>query len=377
MSENNQNGNGNGSTNGKIFTLQPVGEDLNNLAPQLRDKTCRMHELTTGARMLYCYLSDKSFLRSVNQGVPGSVTKSKDKLGQELGVNERTIRRWGRELMVSRFVWQRVYWHNGFELTTWFLRGLADEQQEFWKDADPRYGRTRETQKQHRSSMRGTNGQFCPKTAEETKSTNLPEKSAVSGQECPTTTDNPDRGQRTPVTVVNGHSCPSSTDNPDRGQRTPVTVVNGHSRPLSADTSVRAPRTPVSELEETPDVKGVIGEVSFKRSTGFNARNGSGGVKKLSAENHFIYVEVPEAMELWKKGHGKVESSSSGVWWRQSYRANPDLIRRVLAETVCAIKERKIKTDPGKYAVDLWKRWSKDLLKEQFKQKAAARTAAR
>jgi hypothetical protein len=78
-------------------------------------------------------------------------------------------------------------------------------------------------------------------------------------------------------------------------------------------------------------------------------------------------------MDRWQSGHGKTELANSGAWWRQCHRSSADLIGRVLAETKSAILEGKVKTSPGQYAVDLWKRWSLDLLK----QKTAAGTAAR
>lgn len=60
-----------------------------------------------------------------------------------------------------------------------------------------------------------------------------------------------------------------------------------------------------------------------------------------------------------------------------SYRANADLIQRVLNEINVLVVEGKIKTTPGQAAVDLWKRWSKDLLKEKLQKKAAGATAAK
>jgi hypothetical protein len=117
-------------------------------------------------------------------------------------------------------------------------------------------------------------------------------------------------------------------------------------------------------------------EVSFKRSTGLNALKTAGGAKKITAENSFL-MDVREVMELWRKGSAKAELEQSGGWWRMSYRASPNLLQRVLADTRCAVKEGKIKTTPGAYAADLWKRWQKDLLKDQLKQKAAATAAAR
>jgi hypothetical protein len=62
-------------------------------------------------------------------------------------------------------------------------------------------------------------------------------------------------------------------------------------------------------------------------------------------------------MEHWRKGTAKSELSNSGGWWRIAFRADADLMRRVLAETLRAAKEHEIKETPGQYAVDIWKRW--------------------
>ena len=237
--------NGNGNGHEKIFTLNRPELDLNSLAPQLRNKVCCIGALTTGARMLYCYLSDQSFLKSVSQA-RGTVTMSKEKLGYAFGVAERTVRRWGRELEAIRVLWTRVYWHGGFELTTWYLRGLADEQQELWKDADPRYGRSRAAREHKRVTDRGVNGQFCPNTQGTVETTEKPQKSGVNGHECPVTSDNPVRRQRTAVSEGSGQSCPWSPDNPVRGLRTILSVVSGQSCPWPRDIPVRRHRTILS-----------------------------------------------------------------------------------------------------------------------------------
>lgn len=80
-------------------------------------------------------------------------------------------------------------------------------------------------------------------------------------------------------------------------------------------------------------------------------------------------------MESWKKGSSKGELSGSGAWWRMSYRCQPDLMRRILAEVSAMIKESKIKFNPGSTAVDLFKRWGG--VQGQRKQKATVGAAAR
>lgn len=117
------------------------------------------------------------------------------------------------------------------------------------------------------------------------------------------------------------------------------------------------------------------GETTFKRSTGFNALKSAGGAKKLTAENTFL-LDVGAMMERWRKGSSKAELMNSGGWWRMSYRADPDLMFRVLADILSMVKEGTIKTNPGATAVDLWKRWGGKNVSATHKQKAAVGTAA-
>ena len=95
---------------------------------------------------------------------------------------------------------------------------------------------------------------------------------------------------------------------------------------------------------------------SSKRSTLLNALKAGGQSKKGTAENIFL-LDVAAMMETWKKGSSKAELANSGGWWRMAFRADADLMRRVLAETLSLVKEGRIKETPGQTAVDLWKRW--------------------
>jgi hypothetical protein len=62
-------------------------------------------------------------------------------------------------------------------------------------------------------------------------------------------------------------------------------------------------------------------------------------------------------MERWEKGSSKRELSQSGVWWRLAYRKDPDLMQRVLADTLLAVKEGRVLETPGKMAAYTWKLW--------------------
>jgi hypothetical protein len=76
----------------------------------------------------------------------------------------------------------------------------------------------------------------------------------------------------------------------------------------------------------------------------------------VNHENLFL-LDVAAMMELWQKGSSKRELSQSGVWWRLAYRKDQALMQRVLADTLLAVKEGRIKETPGQMAVDTWKRW--------------------
>lgn len=153
-------------------------------------------------------------------------------------------------------------------------------------------------------------------------------------------------------------------------RKTSLAAGDGNGLPPSPETDCRSERQTVADNEKSKDVSLSPSERSFKRSTGFNALKKAGPVKKINEENLFLKI-VAELMDLWKPNHSEFEMTNSGAWWRQCYRANADLIQRVVADLKCAIVEGRIKTTPGQYAVDLWKRWSKDVLK------AAGRAAAR
>ena len=50
------------------------------------------------------------------------------------------------------------------------------------------------------------------------------------------------------------------------------------------------------------------------------------------------------------------ELANWGGWWTNRFRENPDKARRVLAEVASMVRERRITSNPGAAAFDLWKR---------------------
>lgn len=134
---------------------------------------------------------------------------------------------------------------------------------------------------------------------------------------------------------------------------------NFGSEPKKTSAAGRSSPPPPAEADcrhlETQNEKEVGTETLLKRSTGLNAQNAGRG-RKASRENTFL-LDVAAMMERWKAGSAKGELSSSGAWWRLKFRKSPELLERVLAETLRAVKESQIKTTPGQYAVDLFKRW--------------------
>lgn len=360
-SSNGHNGNGNGNGDRpKVFGIVPAEEELSSIAPRLRRAARMDRELTDGAKVLFDHLTDDSFLMSVSPA-RGVVTKSKPKLADELNCSVRSITRYEHELSLRRFIWTRTFWRGGFELTNWYIRGMAKAQQEFWQDSDPSWGRSRSGQR--RSIQRGPNGQFCPYGDPRSESTDLLGKSAVDGQPCPSTTDSPDRWPRTAVSLDKGQPCPLSTDSPDREQRTVLTVDQGQPCPWPTDTTDRSQRSAVAGFKESQDVKESLEGTSIKRSTGFDRAKKAFKRKKPTAENRFL-DEVEETLDTWRAGEGESELSGSGAWWRLAFRARPNLMQRVLAEVRVMIKEGTIRESPGKAAADLYSRWGADSEKD-------------
>ncbi len=363
-------GNGNGHANGngnsehkKAFVLAPAPEDTNAMAPRLRQAARNDPDLSDGAKVLFDHLTDLSFLGSVSPA-RGVVKISKQKLAgpEHLQRSERTIRRKAVELEKKRYIWTQTKWEGGFEITFWYIRGMANSQSEFWNNgANPSFGSAKANKR--RFSHRGSNGQFCPAGEPDGNDTGMPEKSGVNGQPCPETSDNSDRGQRSIVSRDNGQSCPLSADNSDRGHGTTSTEDKGQSCPPSTDKTDRLPRSEVSGIRSLKSVKqgGVDPKRLGKRA---GAAQGKAAPPPLTprqkeSENDFL--------AQCEQTFGAKEMKENGGLWRLMFRQNRAKAQAVLHETRACKSERPhtLKTTWAQFAMDLWQ---SDRLKYDRKQ---------
>lgn len=354
-------------------------ENVLSIAPVLRDKVLRVKTLGTGAKLLFTKLTDLVFLRRLSLGV-GVVKIGKPRLAEMLGCSECTVDRYAAELEGDGRIWRKVIYEARSKMTAWYIRELAEPQLEFFDRANQSFGPARVKRPQ---PVRGTNGKFAKQSSPQNcfdgeireSGAIIPELTALTPQPCRDHHGNSADTIPAELTVLNRqngrdhHRNSAVIISAESTRQSPQSLPNGNGKTA---VSIKAG---VPDKEDIHTVNGRDTGYSFKRSTGLNALK-KGGAKKLSAENAFL-LDVAELMELWKKGSSKDELANSGAWWRQSHRANADLIGRVLADTRCAVKEGRIKTTPGQYAVDLWKRWSADLLRHLTRKKAAATAATR
>ncbi len=73
-------------------------------------------------------------------------------------------------------------------------------------------------------------------------------------------------------------------------------------------------------------------------------------------EEGTFLAELFAALKSYNPAQAKAEMTNWGGWWRVAYRTNPDKSRRVLADLSNMISERRINSNPGAAAADLWKR---------------------
>jgi hypothetical protein len=117
---------------------------------------------------------------------------------------------------------------------------------------------------------------------------------------------------------------------------------------MQVQSSMATPRK--SRLETTPGEYGEK-ENSLSVHKGFNALKRKGGEKSFLAE-------VAETMEQWSPAKEKKEMANYGGWWRNRYREDSNKAWRVIGELRSMVNEHRITKDPGRCAMDLWKRFA-------------------
>ena len=106
------------------------GKSLSDLAVQRRQELRALKTLSDAAKLLFDALTDLCFLDRFSVAF-GVVRSGKPKLADLLGCSVASITRRQKQLSEAKHIWTRTGWHEGHEITLWFLRGVASPQLEF------------------------------------------------------------------------------------------------------------------------------------------------------------------------------------------------------------------------------------------------------
>ncbi|MGB7767414.1 MAG: hypothetical protein WBN22_00975 [Verrucomicrobiia bacterium] len=368
--------NGNGNGHQKAFELtqpktaeQIKREALNAMMPQLRRACSQDHRLKkfVGAKWLFDTLTDNSFMNKFGGDGWGRVYCSLKDLRRMYGHDEDTIAVWRDKLIETGWIWFKNRWPK----CCWGISGACDQPEL------PFVGQ------EYMAIMAKTSARGQPPVAVMEEQTEKTVNSGANGHDirlnqppqpvAPTViggqSDRTNRGEKPPLAV--SEPAEARLDRPSTAVT--ATVNGGHSdgeSPVGLTVSD-------GHIRETPALSPLGVRNGFKRSTDLNARNGSGGAKKISLEDIYL-LDVRAMMELWKKGSSEKEMMNNGSWWRNAYRKNPKLARTVLADANSAVKEGRIKFNPPSMAIDLWTRLGGGKVTNQaLKEKAAVAPAAR
>jgi hypothetical protein len=366
--------------NGNGYHGRTPSEEATRKTPyDLREQVslCNDADLTDFTKLLFCRLTDMAFKNEFRRG-DGIVCVSKKFLAEDFHHCEDTIRRATRALEKSGFIWTKTQWQGSFEITWFFIREWADDSREYNGHTGANFGRR--IQGVRRNSVRDGRGKFAVNPDSQRQKIIRAISAGWAGpgigkaEDSPLTTQiSGVHGRKSAVSPCSPAPCHGAAISGVTVQPSAVSPCSHqpcHRAAISRDTVQPSAVTPcssqpcdgaaVSGLDTLKDVKQEGEGEPFKRSTGFNAQRGGRGARKNNAENLFL-LDVEAMCRDWEKaghkGYTKRELSGSGAWWRIAYRADADLMRRVLAEAHNAVKEGRVDTTPGQMAVDVWKRW--------------------
>jgi hypothetical protein len=232
------------------------GKSLSDLAVQRRQEIRALKNLGDAPKLLFDALSDLCFLDRYSVAF-GVVRSGKPKLADLLGCSIASITRRQKQLADSKHIWTRTGWHEGHEITLWFLRGIASPQLEFdqFTEGITRMAVTRVAPRVQ--PLRNGHGHFCklPETLQLPINEDSPtEATGHPGQKRPGTTVRSDGATRSKVTGVNGQKRPPGPVKSDRGQRSEVTGPHGHFRgghPVKSDAGTRSEVTVYRKDKDT------------------------------------------------------------------------------------------------------------------------------
>lgn len=204
------------------------GKSLAELAVHRRQEVRKKTNLSDAGKLLFDDLTDLCFLDKHSVGF-GVVRIGKPLLAERLGCSVPTITRAQRTLTPGE-LWTKTGWHDGHEITIWFLRGIASSQLEFdqFTQGVTRPARTRVAPRT--AKIRNGHGQFCrpaptPDLLENTQA--LAGLTVHSGQFCHVAPVSSAVARRSELTVVNGQNRPSGPGRIDRSRRSELTGANG------------------------------------------------------------------------------------------------------------------------------------------------------
>jgi len=79
--------------------------------------------------------------------------------------------------------------------------------------------------------------------------------------------------------------------------------------------------------------------------------------KASGEENHFL-ATLAQTVSAFSPKQSSHELANWGGWWRLRFREDPGKARRVLAELGSMIREKRVRTNAGAAAKDLWERFA-------------------
>ena len=185
------------------------GKSLSDLAVQRRQELRALKTLSDAAKLLFDALTDLCFLDRFSVAF-GVVRSGKPKLADLLGCSVASITRRQKQLSEAKHIWTRTGWHEGHEITLWFLRGVASPQLEFDQFGEGVTRRAVTRIAPRIQPLRNGHGHFCK----------LPETLKLPGIEATPAEVTGHPGQKRPgTTVISDGATPSE-----------VTGVNGQTR---------------------------------------------------------------------------------------------------------------------------------------------------
>jgi len=372
------NGNGNGHNgHAKIFSLKPATDPdtlaiLDARRSALAEPTDRLNR---SMKACFCEILDRA-LDPRFFDAKGVVTISDSVLAQTFSVSNRTIYTWKKRIEDCGYVWLTQKWKsNMWPITTYHLSCLHKPKRDGKTDTDGTYGGGRfrsapvnpglGARKPGQPALplpgsrqapplptppEGLPG--SPPTPPESESADLHGISALGRKKL----------RVSPEENFGSEPKPASGESRSQLRARAEASFGSEPKPASGESrsQLRAGAEASFRHKGDSETSKRGSETSFKRSTGLNAARAGGGPRKASPENVFL-LDVGAMLERWKKGSSKAELSGSGAWWRLAFRQDPDLMQRVLADTLCAVKEGRVKETPGKMAADTWRRWGGQL----------------